>query len=77
MDDDDIGSDEMVGTMTFSTKELLKDALEDTSGKTNASLNKYVWKNVYGSPLGKKGSTASQMNTHPEYASHWKGRVLF
>ena len=41
MDHDDIGSDEMAGTLQFLTKELIE-------GKNNG---KFVWKNVYGSPL--------------------------
>ena len=67
MDDDDIGSDEMVGTLQFKTKDILE-------GKYG---NKLVWKNIYGSPLNQKGSKyKTMMNEHPEYASQWKGRVL-
>ena len=67
MDADDIGSDEMAGTMCFDTADLI-------GGKLN---NQFVWKNVYGSPLNQKNSKAKRaMNEHPEYASQWKGRVL-
>ena len=67
MDDDDIGSDEMVGTLQFKTKDILEGKYGD----------KLVWKNIYGSPLNQKGSKyKTLMNEHPEYASQWKGRVL-
>jgi len=67
MDEDDIGADEMAGTLTFSTKELIE-------GKKN---NLFLWKNIYGSPLNQSNSKFKKMmNEHPEYASNWKGRVL-
>jgi hypothetical protein len=37
----------------------------------------FVWKNIYGSPLGQSNSKYKKtMNEEPEYASQWKGRVL-
>ena len=49
------------------TKELVE-------GKNNG---KFVWKNIYGSPLNQSNSKEKRMmNEHPEYASQWKGRVL-
>jgi len=41
MDSDDIGADEMAGTLQFLTKELIE----------NKNNGKFVWKNIYGSPL--------------------------
>jgi hypothetical protein len=62
MDEDDIGSDEMAGTILFNTKELI-------SAEGNQD-GQFVWKNVYGSPLNQKNSKAKRaMNEHPEYAS--------
>jgi hypothetical protein len=31
---------------------------------------------VYGSPLGHSGTTTDDMNSNPEVASTWKGRIL-
>lgn len=68
MDADDVGSDETAGSILF----YMKDLLEGDLGK-----NKFQWHNVYGSPLGQKSSSAKTlMNSDPEYASNWKGRVL-
>ena len=67
MDSDDIGSDEMAGTLSFNTKDIL----EQKYG------GKMVWKNIYGSPMNQSNSKYKRMmNEHPEYASQWKGRVL-
>jgi len=69
MDYDAIGSDELAGTLQLKTKEII----EDKHGENG----KFVWKNIYGAPLGQKNSKAQQMmNNDPEYASEWKGRVL-
>jgi len=46
MDEDDIGSDEMAGTIEFMTKDLI--ALADKQDGQDG----FVWKNVYGSPMG-------------------------
>ena len=66
MDSDDI-SDETVGSLSFDLKDILE-------GKLNG---KFVWKNVYGSPMNLSNSAAKRaMNDNPELASFWKGRIL-
>lgn len=57
--------DELVGSLLFN----LKDCIGPRNGK-------YFWKNVYGSPLDVSGENTKMMNTNPEYASNWKGRIL-
>jgi hypothetical protein len=43
MDSEDIGYDEIAGSLVLNTKEIL-DRVDDD--------DLYVWKNIYGSPLG-------------------------
>lgn len=67
MDEDKI-NDEMSGTVRLDVKELLENDWYN---------GMYTWKNIYGSPLGQNSSDAkTEMNTNPETASAWKGRVL-
>jgi len=67
MDEDDIGKDELAGTITFMTKDLVE----------RGEQSFFMWKNIYGSPMGQKDSAAKNlMNNHPSLATHWKGRVL-
>ena len=66
--DDDVGkSNEIVGSLFFSLKKLIKEG-------GNGGF--YSWYNVYGSPLGVSGEQTDLMNNNPEFASTWKGRVL-
>ena len=66
MDSDDV-FDETVGSLLFDLKDIIE-------GKHNG---KFVWKNVYGSPLNMSNSQAKRdMNENPEMASNWKGRIL-
>jgi len=58
-------SDELIGSMVFSIKELIA-----CPGPT------FNWINVYGAPLGYSGENTQKMNNNPELASTWKGRVL-
>jgi len=38
---------------------------------------KFMWRNVYGSPINQSSSDAKrEMNENPEAASNWKGRIL-
>ena len=63
--DKDLVKDEVVGSMLFNMKECMKE------------LNgRFFWKNIYGSPLNVSGPNAELMNSNPEVASTWKGRVL-
>ena len=63
--DSDMTKDEIVGSILFN----LKDCIDNLNGK-------YFWKNVYGAPIGKSGENTDLMNTNPEVASTWKGRIL-
>ena len=66
MDSDDI-TDETCGSLQFDLKDIIE-------GKGNG---KFVWKNVYGSPMNLSNSAAKRaMNDNPELASFWKGRIL-
>ena len=65
--DEDMTGDEVVGSILLDKKDIL-------DGKYKG---KYVWKNIYGSPMNMKNSKAKrEMNENPEIASNWKGRVL-
>ena len=69
MDHDDIGSDELAGTLQLKTKEIIED--------THGNNGQFVWHNIYGCPLNQGGSKAKEiMNNDPDFASEWKGRVL-
>lgn len=63
--DKDLVKDEIVGSLLFN----LKDCIGPLNGK-------YFWKNIYGAPLGKSGENTDAMNSSPEVASTWKGRIL-
>ena len=66
MDRDDI-KDEVIGSLLFDIQKIVDGEYND----------KFFWANIYGSPLGQSNSQAKRdMNENPEYASHWKGRVL-
>ena len=65
--DEDNVTDEMVGSMYFSIKQIVRDAGKDGI---------LVWKNLYGSPQGCSGENTVRMNDNPEFASTWKGRML-
>ena len=63
--DEDKINDEIVGSLLFNLKEYMK------------NLNgKYFWKNIYGAHLGYSGENTNMMNSNPEVASNWKGRIL-
>ena len=69
MDAEDMQSDEIAGSLSFDTKDLI----ENEHGHGGM----FRWKNIYGSPLGLSGSNYKRlMNTIPDHASTWKGRVL-
>lgn len=62
MDAEDIGSDEIAGSIYLNTKEILERHENDD--------DILVWKNIYGSPLGQSSSKyKKKMNNDPEYAS--------
>ena len=64
--DRDAINDEIVGSILFNMKDFMKEELN----------GKFMWKNVYGSPLDMKGEITDLMNSNPEAASTWKGRIL-
>ena len=67
MDYDDIGSDELAGTISIPTKTLIDPAM---SGK-------FMWINIWGAPKGVSSSKEKRaMNDNPDLATQYKGRVL-
>ena len=68
-DYDGYKSNEIVASMKFNIEEYLK--ILDKGGEFPI-----FWKDLYGAPLGVSGSHTDEMNSNPEYASLWKGRVL-
>lgn len=66
--DEDNVVDEIVGSMYFSLKKLIRD------GSVPGGL--YFWHNLYGCPNGYTGSICDLMNEQPEVGSSWKGRIL-
>lgn len=67
--DEDNVADEIVGSMFFSLKKLVKEGEENQGGK-------FFWHNLYGSPHGYSGSICSAMDENPELGSSWKGKIL-
>lgn len=65
--DQDLVKDEVVGSILFNLKDCIKD------GKL---VGKFFWKNIYGAPVDKSGANTDLMNSNPEVASTWKGRIL-
>lgn len=63
--DEDKMNDEIVGSLLFNLKECI--------GAKNGT---FFWKNIYGSPLGCSGNNTDLMNSNPDVASTWKGRIL-
>jgi hypothetical protein len=63
--DEDKVKDEIVGSIIFNLKECIE--------KKNGT---FFWKNIYGAPLDKSGENTDKMNSNPELASTWKGRIL-
>ena len=85
MDKEQMGSDEVAGSVVFYVQELLESCHLVKGGPgvkdTDYYNGKFIWKNIYGSPLSKDGGSNSNakklMNLNPELASTWKGRILF
>jgi|LauGreDrversion4_2_1035121.scaffolds.fasta_scaffold79668_4 hypothetical protein len=64
--DKDNIKDEIVGSILFNLKECMEPS----------NNGKFSWCNIYGAPLGHRGSITDTMNSNPEAASAWKGRIL-
>lgn len=82
MDKENMQSDEVAGSVVFYVQELLEsyDKVKGGPGvkDTDYYNGKFIWKNIYGSPLNQSNSKAKKlMNLNPELASTWKGRILF
>lgn len=60
-------SDELVGSIRFSVKEILKATVQEPVCE---------WVNVYGAHIGYSGDNTDRMNNDPLNASCWKGRIL-
>jgi len=63
--DEDKLKDEIIGSLVFNLKECI-----------NERNGRYFWKNIYGAPLDKSGANTDLMNSNPDVASTWKGRIL-
>ena len=61
---------EIVGSMYFSIKELVK------MGEQEDENSKYFWQNLYGAPKDYSKEAALAMNENPEIATQWKGMFL-
>lgn len=68
MFDEDKAFDEIVGSMFFSLKDLVK------KGEKPGGF--FYWQNLYGAPKGYSGANVDMMNDNPEMASAWMGRCL-
>ena len=66
--DEDSIVDQLVGSMHFSLKNLIRDG--------SAPGGKYFWHNLYGAPADYSGGMCDLMNEQPEIGSTWKGRIL-
>lgn len=62
---DTAGSDELVGSLIFSIKDICK-----------IEGGEFNWVNIYGAHKGYSGKATQHMNKHPEYAASWRGRIL-
>lgn len=67
--DEDTTTNELVGSMSFQIHKIIKLAKQ---GKEFP----WFWKDIYGSAPNVSGKHTDEMNTVPEIASHWKGRIL-
>ena len=65
--DEDTLTSEIVGSMFFSLKNLVK---------LGANEGKFFWQNLYGAPLDSSGYIAKAMDDNPELGSTWKGKIL-
>lgn len=68
-DYDAVDSNDIVGSMCFELHEILRRANESNEFP-------WMWKDIYGAAPGVTGEHTDLMNTIPEYASHWRGRIL-
>ena len=57
--------DDLVGTLKFLYEDIVEGLYEN-----------YFWMNIYGAPKQLDNEEATKMNTMPELASAWRGRIL-
>lgn len=67
---------ELIGTIEFDLKEYLPQ--NGVAGPLNGRI---MWRNIYGSPIQKlidlgRNKFHQKMNSYPDIASLWKGRIL-
>lgn len=68
--DRDATTDEIVGSIEFQLKELVKNC--------SKAGGEFRWINIYGAHTGLiEGPNMKAMNNYPEIASKWKGKILF
>ena len=65
--DEDSLTSQIVGSMFFSLKKLVK--MGEGEGR-------FYWQNLYGAPLDSTGHIANAMDNNPELGSAWKGKIL-
>lgn len=70
--DEDNLTSELAATTELSIKSMLK---YDQSNPNLKVKSQCKWINLYGAPTGRSGSNTHLMNTNPEEASNWKGRI--
>jgi hypothetical protein len=66
--DSDTTSDDIIGSMSFELNKILDRCDTDDC--------KWKWKDIYGAAPDVGGKHTDLMNSFPEYASHWRGRIL-
>ena len=69
LDHDTARSNDFIGSMAFELYEILQTA-KDTGESP------WIWKSIYGPPIGVSGKHTNEMKRTPEIASSWNGRVL-
>jgi len=67
--DSDTAADDTVGSMAFELHEILREA-------KRTHQFPWFWKDIYGAAPDVSGTHTDEMNKVPEYASHWRGRIL-
>lgn len=68
--DINIASENMIGSIALSLKEMLADH--------KTKKGKFIWKDIIGAPIEGHSNEeiADRMNEHPEVGNTWRGKVL-
>lgn len=59
------GDDVIIGSIPLRVSDIMRDFYKDVS-----------WINIYGAPVNNDKEDTIRMNSNPEFASRWKGRLL-